>query len=286
MAMERVTVEQNGERFTLEVPEGTTDEQVKAFVAQQQGGAVGGALTQPNENKFQPERGVDGAVDYATTAIGNLAQDPNAQTYVGQAAATGMIGGPVMPTPSPQGELFAKPNPAQVKLGPIGAAVADVPGIVKPLSQLSVGEAIKYVGKEGLTKSAADLAGAITHPVRNLTVGGAVKGLGSAVAGGLMAPENLFTLPYNMAAYEQEKIRANPNAPGLQYNPYAQTVRGEAATQNRAGAANQMRTVANMPYGNVSAQERAILDEDARMRLNIRKKAYEKVMGPVVPGSF
>ena len=42
MAMERVTVEQNGERFTLEVPEGTTDEQVKSFLTQQQSGTVGG----------------------------------------------------------------------------------------------------------------------------------------------------------------------------------------------------------------------------------------------------
>ena len=286
MATERVTVEQNGERFTLDVPEGTTDEQIKAFVAQQQGGAVGGALTKPDENKFQPERGVAGAVDYATTAMGEAAQNPNAQTYLGQAAASGMIGGPAMPIASPQGELFGKPNPAQMKLGPLGAAVADIPAIAGPLSKLSVGEAIKYVGKEGLTKSAADLAGAIAYPIRNLTVGGAVKGLGTAVAGGLMAPENLMTLPYNMAAYEQEKIRANPNAPGLEYNPYAQTVRGQAATQGQAGAANQMRAVVNQPYGNVSAQERAILDEDRMMKQAIRKRAFEKVMGPVVPGSF
>ena len=101
-----------------------------------------------------------------------------------------------------------------------------------------------------------------------------------------MAPENLMTLPYNMAAYEQEKIRANPNAPGLEYNPYAQTVRGQAATQGQAGAANQMRAVVNQPYGNVSAQERAILDEDRMMKQAIRKRAFEKVMGPVVPGSF
>ena len=35
MAMERVTVEQNGERFTLEVPEGTSDEQITSFLTQQ-----------------------------------------------------------------------------------------------------------------------------------------------------------------------------------------------------------------------------------------------------------
>ncbi len=31
MAMERVTVEQNGERFTLEVAEGTSDDEIRAF---------------------------------------------------------------------------------------------------------------------------------------------------------------------------------------------------------------------------------------------------------------
>lgn len=116
--------------------------------------------------------------------------------------------------------------------------------------------------------------------------GTAARGLAGLAGQTLAAPESAFMYPYNMAAYEQEKIRANPTAPGLEYNPYAQTVRGEAATQGRAGAANQMRTVANQPYGNVSAQERAILEEDRMMRQNIRKKAYEKVMGPVAPGSF
>jgi hypothetical protein len=124
-------------------------------------------------------------------------------------------------------------------------------------------------------------ASALNTPFKAMP-GMAARAVGSAIA----APESAFLMPYQMAAYEQEKIRANPNAPGLEYNPYAQTVRGQAATQGQAGAANQMRTVANMPYGNVSAQERAMLDEDARMRQNIRKKAYEKVMGPVVPGSF
>ena len=79
------------------------------------------------------------------------------------------------------------------------------------------------------------------------------------------------------------RILAGANAPGLQYNPYAQTVRGEATTQGRAGSANQMRTVANMPYGNVNPQERAILEQDRMMRENIRKKAYQRVMGPVAP---
>lgn len=120
---------------------------------------------------------------------------------------------------------------------------------------------------------------ALNTPLKAMP-GAVARGIGGAIA----APESAFLMPYNMAAYEQEKIRANPNAPGLQYNPYAQTVRGEATTQGQAGAANQMRTVANMPYGNVNPQERAILDQDRRMRENIRKRAYERVMGPVAPG--
>lgn len=39
--MERITVEQNGERFTLEVEDGTTDEQIRQFLSQQQGGPTG-----------------------------------------------------------------------------------------------------------------------------------------------------------------------------------------------------------------------------------------------------
>jgi hypothetical protein len=124
------------------------------------------------------------------------------------------------------------------------------------------------------------------HPFIQGGVGGAARGVGGALTAPLTAPENLLTLPYTMSAYEQEKIRQNPNAPGLESNPYAQTVRGEAKTQGQAGAANQMKAVANMPYGNVSPAERELLDQDAKMKSAVRKKAFEKVMGPVAPGSF
>jgi len=126
------------------------------------------------------------------------------------------------------------------------------------------------------------MAGKILDTPLKAMPGALMRGLGTAA----VAPESSFLMPYNMAAYEQEKIRANPTASQYANNPYAQVVRGEAATQGQAGAANQMRAVANMPYGNVSAQERAILDEDRMMKQAIRKRAFEKVMGPVVPGSF
>ena len=164
--------------------------------------------------------------------------------------------------------------------------------LYKNMSPSVVGEVISSPIKYGKEFASAYVAGhplmskiGQTTPQQVVQAGaGFAKNIGGRVLSGALAPESAVMMPYQMAAYEQEKIRANPNAPGLQYNPYAQTVRGEATTQGSAGAANQMRTVANMPYGNVNPEERARLDQDRRMRENIRKRAYERVMGPVAPG--
>jgi len=239
MAMERVTVEQNGERFTLEVAEGTSDDEIRAFLTQQQGG---GALTAPQASLTEPIAAQAGMAA-ARPALGVVA------TQADDAYKLAKIAGQV--TPRIAGQFMSTPIQSAKDL------------------------ASAYVAGHPMAGRALDV------PLKAVP-GMAARGLASAVA----APESAFLMPYNMAAYEQAKIRANPNAPGLEFNPYAQTVRGQAATQGQAGAANQMRTVANMPYGNVNPQERAILDEDRRMRENIRKKAYDRVMGPVVPGTF
>ena len=109
-------------------------------------------------------------------------------------------------------------------------------------------------------------------------LGGAAKGLGGALLRGAMAPESAFLMPYQMAAYEQEKIRANPNAPGLENNPYAQVQRGEYATQRQAGAANQRMAVANQRYGGLTPQEQAILEKD-RLNMQMRVQAAKRVLG-------
>jgi hypothetical protein len=109
-------------------------------------------------------------------------------------------------------------------------------------------------------------------------LGGAARGLGGALLTGAMAPESAFLMPYQMAAYEQEKIRANPNAPGLEYNPYAQVQRGEYATQRQAGAANQRSAVANQRYGGLTPQEQAILEKD-RLNMQMRVQAAKRVLG-------
>lgn len=239
MAMERVTVEQNGERFTLEVAEGTSDDEIRSFLSQQTGGSVPTA-TEPSLSEPIAAQAGMAAV---RPALGVVA------SQVGDAVKLAQIAGQV--TPRIAGQFMSTPI----------QSVKDI--------------ASAYVAGHPMAGRALDV------PLKAMP-GMAARGLATAA----MAPESAFLMPYNMAAYEQAKIRANPTAPGLEFNPYAQTVRGQAATQGQAGAANQMRTVANMPYGNVNAQERAILEQDRAMRENIRKKAYQKVMGPVAPGSF
>tara|TARA_R110000868_G_scaffold108260_3_gene295722 strand:- start:30 stop:758 length:729 start_codon:yes stop_codon:yes gene_type:complete len=109
-------------------------------------------------------------------------------------------------------------------------------------------------------------------------LGAGARGLGSALLTGAMAPESAIMMPYQMAAYEQEKIRANPNAPGLESNPYAQVQRGEYATQRQAGAANQRAAVAGQRYGGLTQQEQAILDKD-RLNMMMRVQAAKRVLG-------
>jgi hypothetical protein len=118
-------------------------------------------------------------------------------------------------------------------------------------------------------------------PIRQIAggIGRNVLGaVGTGLAGTVLSPESAVTAPYQMAAYEQDRIRANPTAPGLQYNPYAQQYRGEAATQGAAGAMNQRRAVAGQQYGGLNEQERARLEQDQADRM-IRYTALKKALG-------
>jgi hypothetical protein len=106
--------------------------------------------------------------------------------------------------------------------------------------------------------------------------------VGSGLVQGAVAPESLFAAPYQMAAYEQEKIRANPTAPEYATTPYAQMYRGEYATQGAAGAANRRNAIAGQQYGGLTPEEQALLTED-RIAREIRRKAASNVLGPVAP---
>jgi hypothetical protein len=131
----------------------------------------------------------------------------------------------------------------------------------------------------------------------NTTVGQALKQgagfagrAGSAVAQGVMAPESLMALPYQAAAYEQEKIRANPAAPEYANNPYAMSYRSQGTanpiTQGQAGAMNQRNVVANMPYGNVNPQERAMLDQDRANKERVQAQAKSVLQQPPTAQNF
>ena len=91
-----------------------------------------------------------------------------------------------------------------------------------------------------------------------------------------------LSAPYLGAAYEQAKIRQNPNAAGLEHNPYAQMVRGEYATQGAAGAANRREAIRNQNYGMLTQAEQDILNQD-RVDQKIRNAAAQRALRPVAP---
>jgi len=81
--------------------------------------------------------------------------------------------------------------------------------------------------------------GPVSHTAqRAMTLGEGVLASGRNIGAALASPESAFAMPYNMAAYEQAKIRANPNAPEYKNNPYAMQIRGQSPTQEIAARQN------------------------------------------------
>lgn len=137
-------------------------------------------------------------------------------------------------------------------------------------------------------KSAKDIASAYVagHPMastignmpfKNMP-GAALRTLGAAA----LAPENILAAPYTMAGYEMDKIRQNPTAPEYEFNPFAQMTRGQYATQGQAGAANRRQAIAGQQYGGLTPEQQAMLEQD-KIDQAIRRKAAQKVLGPVIP---
>jgi hypothetical protein len=213
----------------------------------------------------------------------------------------------------------AQPTEPSISVAPQAASMAGRVAALAPeamstganLVKQGAGAAANFVGNRPLMQTVGDIAGVATHGVPwgsiakqaldpnaatvrdTLRTAGQVASQGAGMVGrgaanvgralvtGAVAPESAFLMPYQMAAYEQDKIRANPNAPGLEYNPYAQVQRGEFATQGQAGAANQRRAVINQPFGNVTPAERSLLEEDQqrKLRLMMQVQAAKKVLG-------
>jgi hypothetical protein len=291
MAMERVTVEQNGERFTLEVPEGTSDADIQSFLSQQQ------------TSKVTPENAsADKLVSSVGSAIGSI---PGAST-VGEALSAPFIAGQNAAPVGPEKEALQNIAAQNLATG----AVKSVPAVANFAERLpgnivneakSLWKVANKIGPDGAKilgnqfletpiRTAADTAkawamghatlGNMLAPVAGQTamqgVGTAAKGAAGLVGQAIAAPENAFMLPYNMAAYEQAKIRANPTAPGLENNPYAQTVRGEFKTQGQAGAANARQAVANQQYGGLNTQEQAILAADRERQRTAARQVLQQ----------
>ena len=104
--------------------------------------------------------------------------------------------------------------------------------------------------------------------------------------GATMGAVGALAAPYMMAGYEQDKIRANPSALGLESNPYAQMVRGEAATQGQAGAMNTRSAIAGQQYGQgrfgLTPEQQRMLEQD-RIDQQIRLEAFKRIR-PIAPG--
>ena len=160
---------------------------------------------------------------------------------------------------------------------PVMQTAADIAGIA------THGVPWGSLAKTALTSNAAtigDMAGNAVNAVRQGAgmLGAGARGVGSALVSGAVAPESAVMMPYQMAAYEQEKIRANPNAPEYATNPYAMAFRGQAPTQRAAGAMNQRTALVNQQYGGLTPQEQAILEKD-RLNMMMRLQAAKKVLG-------
>jgi len=219
MAMERVTVEQNGERFTLEVPEGTSDADIQSFVGQQ---------------SAQPAAGVNPAPQ-VLNAVKNTLVTPTSG-YPSSAGA-GYGAGPVtqFAEQATRGGIRDLASVGKILYNEVTPGVA-AHWVTHPIKSLRKGVQSYVAGHPWANATLRDAVSGATSGVRNV---------GGALVRGALGPESMFAAPYQMAAYEQEKIRQNPTAAEYANNPYAMVQRGLAQTQGQAGAMNQRAAVQN-----------------------------------------
>lgn len=285
--MERVTVQYNGEMVTLDVPEGMSDDQIFAFLQQQ-------------------DQQKQSSITQITTepSLGGVAEQ-----VAGQTAAKAALFNPQMSVTSPAGPI--RPTPVNPTVG--GAVLQEAADLTKlagqitpagvrsfveqPSKILQIPGAFfeRYMGTANMNKSVGDLVKGtgqlLTNPQTYKNVAGKVGMMA-------MAPENILTAPYAMAAYERGRIRQDPTRPltnknpftgnqvvvdTLEYNPYAQEVRGQFATQGQAGAANRRQAIASQQYGGLTQEQQRMLEQD-RIDQAIRRKAASRVLGPIAPG--
>lgn len=196
----------------------------------------------------------------------------------------GSISGSVAPQMATVGSELAKEVPGAVRVGgdlvkqgaqalaarPLAQSVADIAGLAShgipwgTIAQTAMNTNPTTLGQA--VNTAKDILKAAPGAVAN----GAGR-VGGALVRGALAPESAVLMPYQMAAYEQEKIRANPNAAEYAKNPYAQAYRGEYATQRAAGAANARQAVAAQASGYTPNPQEArnLLDSGDERTINL-----------------
>lgn len=84
------------------------------------------------------------------------------------------------------------------------------------------------------------------------TVGEVVAQAGRAALP-LAAPAAIAAAPFVATRQQIEKIKKDPNAPGLEFNPLAQTLRGEEKTVGQAGRRNRDRAVGQIFSNTIQA---------------------------------
>jgi hypothetical protein len=183
----------------------------------------------------------------------------------------------------------------EARLGQVWEAKQGIPPVSGPVNPASISTAgaggspmTVPQSASGIPQAAQTAAQTATQTAAPAVEQSAAKGLGArflsglgsaaATAGQMAGPAQMLLTPYQMAAYEQEKIRQNPHAPEYANNPYAMHIRGHNLTQAAAGALNQRSALANQQYGGLTPQEKQALDID-RLDMVMRMQAAKRVLG-------
>lgn len=217
-----------------------------------------------------------------------VASKPAAQAAIGTAQLAGQAA--MIPVRGAQDIYNVARNVSQVPFGtiyeemikhPVRTTKAWAQGHPTIGPALEAGrQAVSGLADESVTSLAKQVPGQVSR---------GMSALGRGAIGALTAPESIMALPYTAAAYQMEKIRANPQAyPNV---PYAQVVRGEYPTEGAAGAANRRQAIYNTPssYQPTAEEAQNILasGDERMMRIYggrdaltemIRRKAAQKVL--------
>ena len=230
------------------------------------------AKSQESAPVAQPSPAGNIAGAATTSALGNFSPANPYGTTIGEAGQAIKTGAQAVAN-----------KVGQTTLGGAAGLATDAYAALHGLPPLaSVGRKVLQSVMPGSQTTIAEGLGAAGQALR--AGAGGLANAGKFIASGAVAPENLLTLPYQMAAYEREKIRANPNAPEYANNPYAMSYRSQGTanpiTQGQAGAMNQRQALINNTpgYANMTPEEKQIIDQD-RIRMLMQYKAAQKVLG-------